>query len=267
MKSIKIREHIIPLWLIAVLAISGIGVVVLANYVGNRVIIPFEVKKPIEILYYPSELSLFPGLTVEFNITVRNYASVDYYMVLDFHLSNTTYQENYVTFSDENYTVIPGQQNLTAWLVVEPYAPPVSTSLTIDFMPTRTMEFQTIDKGYHSGYANNAYYVINDAGEWADVWNQHTQLMLPEKPPPEVDFSKSTIIAVFMGECSTGGYEIEVQEIIDTGPSVVVKVEKTYPGKRCIVIEVLSQPYHMVKVDKIDKYVIFKTFTRTRECG
>ncbi len=266
-KSIKIREHIIPLWLVAVLAISVIGVGVLANYVWNRLTIPFEVKEPIEILYYPSKLSLFSGITEEFNITVKNHASANYYLDLDFHLSNTTYQDNYVTFSDETYTVVPGQQNLTAWLIVESNAPPVSTSLTIDLILARTMKFQTIDKGYHSGHTDSAYCVINDADEWADVWNQHTQIMLPKQPMPEVDFSKTTIIAVFMGEFSTGGYEIEVKEIVDTGPSVVVKVEKTYPGPGCIVTQAFSQPYHIVKVDKIEKDVIFETFTRTTECS
>ena len=78
MRSIKIGELIIPLWLIIVLLISVIGVLVFAEYVRNRLIIPFEVKEPIEIMYYPSELSLFPGKTEEFNITVQNYASVNY---------------------------------------------------------------------------------------------------------------------------------------------------------------------------------------------
>jgi len=133
LKSIIIGKHIIPLWLITVLSISGIGAVVLANYALNALIIPFEVKEPIEITYYPSELSLFPGETEAFNITVQNHASVTYLMTLTFDLSNTTYQDTYVTFSNENYTVLPGQQNLTAGFRVESYAPPVEASLTIKF--------------------------------------------------------------------------------------------------------------------------------------
>lgn len=267
MRSIKIGKRIVSLWFIAVLAILGIGAAALANYVWNTLIIPLEVREPIEILDYPSELSLFPGMTAEFNITVQNYASVNYYVVLDFHLSNKTYQDNYVKFSDEIYTVIPGQQNLTAWLVVESYAPPINTSLTINIMPTRTIKFQTIDKGYNSGHENPAYYVINDAAEWTEIWNQHTQNLLPQPTPPSVDFLNTTVIAVFMGQFNTGGYEIEVKEIIDTGPSVTVKVEKTYPSEDCIVTQAFSQPYHIVKLDKIDKQVTFDTLTKTRECG
>jgi hypothetical protein len=91
--------------------------------------------------------------------------------------------------------------------------------------------------------------------------------MHPQDPLPVVDFSKTTIIAVLMGTCPTTGYEIEVKEIIDTGLSVVVKVEKTYPGEGCVVGQMITHPYHIVKVDKIGKYVIFDTSTRVIECS
>lgn len=59
-----------------------------------------------------------------------------------------------------------------------------------------------------------------------------------------VNSSNTTIIAVFMGEFSTGGYGIEIKEVVDVGQSVVVKVEKTYPDKGGVVTEAFSQPYH-----------------------
>ncbi len=132
----------------------------------------------------------------------------------------------------------------------------------------RRMEFQTVEMGgVFSGHGNSAYYVVNDAEEWADIWNEHSQIMFPQPALPDVDFSKSTVVAVFMGQCLTTGYGIEIKEIIDTGLSVVVKVEKTYPGKGCVLGMMLTHPYHIVKVDKIDKYVLFDTFSRAIECG
>jgi hypothetical protein len=50
--------------------ISGIGAGLLAYYVWNTLVIPLEVKEPLEIISYPSALSLFPGKTEQFNITV-----------------------------------------------------------------------------------------------------------------------------------------------------------------------------------------------------
>lgn len=129
------------------------------------------------------------------------------------------------------------------------------------------MRFQTISKGFWSGHTNPEYYVIQDVDGWAHIWSQHTEIMHPQDPLPEVDFSETTIIAVFMGTCVTTGYGIEVKEIIDTGLSIVVKVEKTSPGKECVVGAAITHPYHIVKTDKIGKYIVFDTFTRARECS
>lgn len=131
--SVKIGEHTIRLWVIAALLISVICIGVSAYYVWKTIIIPVEVKEPLEILSYPSKLTLFPGEIKEVNVTIMNYASRNYTIILDFVLDNLAYQDNYVTFSNENYTVIPGQQNLTGWLKVQSNAPPINTSLIIDF--------------------------------------------------------------------------------------------------------------------------------------
>jgi hypothetical protein len=90
--------------------------------------------------------------------------------------------------------------------------------------------------------------------------------MYPQDPLHEIDFSEKTVIAVFMGTCLTTGYEIEVKQVIDTGLSIVVKVEKIHPGEECVVGESLTNPYHMVEVDKISKHIIFDTSTRAKEC-
>jgi hypothetical protein len=130
LKTISIGKYLIPLWLIVIILVSGAGVG--AYYVWRTLIIPVEVKEPLEVIYYPSQLSLFPGETKEFIITVQNYASVNYSVTVDFHLSNTTYQANYVTFSNKTYRVVFGQQNLTAWLKVRSDAPQTNVSLIID---------------------------------------------------------------------------------------------------------------------------------------
>ena len=129
-KNFRIGRHLIPLWLVVAVLLSGIASGVVAGYIWETITLDLEVEEPLEIISYPDELDLFPGETKEFNITIENLASVDYIVLLDFLLDNATYQDNYVTFG-EIYTVIPGQQDLTAWLRVESDAPPIKTSLTI----------------------------------------------------------------------------------------------------------------------------------------
>ena len=103
-----------------------------AVYAFQSTSIPLEVKEPLEILDYPSGLSLFPGENVTFDITVQNLASIPYFVEFDFCLNDTDYQAKYVTFSNQNYSIAPGTQKLSAWLTVALTAPPASLIITID---------------------------------------------------------------------------------------------------------------------------------------
>ena len=182
MKSVKFGKYVVPLWLVIVLLVSGFGGV-LGYYVWKTLTIPIEVKEPLEILYYPSELSLYPGETEEFNVTMENHASANYSVTLDFSLDNTSYQDSYVTFSDEIYTVTPGQQNLTAWLMVESYAPPVNASLTIDFM--RISEEVSFFDDFNTSALNTRWNIIDtDGGSTFDLSVNSGWLRITTISPP-----------------------------------------------------------------------------------
>lgn len=95
--------------------------------------IPLTIQEPIEILNYPVTLNLYPGETIDFNITIQNHASVNYALFLDFCLDNTTYQQSYVTTSNMTCSVHPGVQILSQWLKVSANATPLTTMLTVSF--------------------------------------------------------------------------------------------------------------------------------------
>jgi hypothetical protein len=116
---------------LVVLLASTLSFGMIAGYYPYSDSIPVEVKEPIEFLSYPTVFSLFPGETIEFNVTIQNLASVNYSVALDFILNNTAYQTEYVTFSDRTYTITPGEQNLVAWLKVATEAPAVNLLLAV----------------------------------------------------------------------------------------------------------------------------------------
>ena len=66
---------------------------------------------------------------------------------MNFSLENATYQERYVTFSNETYSVIPGEQNLTAWIKVELHAPAIETTLKVLFQRIKTVFLYTLSGG------------------------------------------------------------------------------------------------------------------------
>lgn len=94
--------------------------------------------------------------------------------------------------------------------------------------------------------------VIESQDEWEEFWSRHTSVHLPAPNAPEVDFSKEMVVAVFSGEKPTGGYSIEIIEAKPTEDEVSVYYEETPPEPGQPVTEALTQPFHIVKINRID---------------
>jgi len=172
MKQVVIGKYAIPSWVLGV-ALASICISTFALYAALTFTIPFEVKEPLEILDYPSQVSLYPGDTFYFNVTITNHASQNYTVFLTFSLVNTTYESSYVTFSNTTYTVQSGINNLPAGLVVSGAAPAISTTLTVNaYRQTTTTivpeESLQICKQHiwHNGstFAEAAFLIINTGG-------------------------------------------------------------------------------------------------------
>lgn len=119
--------------LLALALISIFVVGVLAGYYWASITIPVEVKEPLEVVNYPTSISVYAGMNETFTVNVTNHASVNYLVTMDFTLDNATYQEAYVTFSNTSYIVVPDSNTLEAWIFVSHDAPPANLTLTVDF--------------------------------------------------------------------------------------------------------------------------------------
>jgi hypothetical protein len=227
----SIGRYVVPSWLIIVVFTSGIISGIVAYRLLTNVNIDLDVKEPIEILdYYPSQFSLYPGETAEFNITLLNRASLNYSVVLDFQLNDTNYQNHYVTFSNEIYTVIPGQQNLTGWLLVKPEAPPGSKKLTVSVerggrqtaLPEDFMTYAAIDPNSHimrttnhvdfRAFRDEDAYVYNDKG--TDYFGSNWLVKIDVKLGNHFDngwgnfFALANAIDDWEGILTSGAYEL-----------------------------------------------------------
>ncbi|RWX01457.1 protease complex subunit PrcB family protein [Flavobacterium cerinum] len=71
---------------------------------------------------------------------------------------------------------------------------------------------------------------------------------------PKIDFIQNNVVALFMGEKSTGGYSIGVRKVSVVDGTVVVNVLKTSPEGMATMA--ITAPYCIVAVPKSDKTVI-----------
>ena len=125
-------------------------------------------------------------------------------------------------------------------------APQGSPSPTAE-IPLRS--FATIDMGDQSGVAGGEMQIfkIETQAEWDDFWSRHQGNVSPAPPAPSVDFSKEMVIAVVDQQQPSGGFQLDITEIVQGWGSLSVLVDKAVPGPDCIVTMALTKPFHIVK--------------------
>mmetsp|Transcript_7510 Transcript_7510/g.9626 ORF Transcript_7510/g.9626 Transcript_7510/m.9626 type:complete len:129 (+) Transcript_7510:155-541(+) len=121
-----------------------------------------------------------------------------------------------------------------------------------------TITFSTVAKGHNSGIKNSANEIIQSGSDFNELWRRHTSIFYPPPDVPPVDFLTETVLAVFRGTKSSGGYGVEVKGVEDTGDEIVVSCETTDPSPYDMVTMALTQPFHIVRTPKTTKDVRFE---------
>jgi hypothetical protein len=111
----------------------------------------------------------------------------------------------------------------------------------------------TLDQSAHGSYAfrEKTQLVLESEGEFAAFWELLHHTMSPTPSLPDVDFSEFTVLAVMMGVQPTGGYSILVTDVISDNGKLHVKIDEKAPGSGCTNIQVLTSPYHIVKIPAV----------------
>lgn len=115
------------------------------------------------------------------------------------------------------------------------------------------VDFTTIAKGTYSGYEKASQKVIDNQEQWQDLWQQHTSDTEPPPPVPQENFSRYMIVAVFAGEQPSSGYLVEIISVEKTDDeSFVITVEYDQPEPGDLVQDVITYPYHIVRIPQIN---------------
>lgn len=112
-----------------------------------------------------------------------------------------------------------------------------------------------------SSFAEFKTLVITDHAEFEKVWAQIYRDQFPHPSLPETDFTKDMVLAVFMGEQPTSGYRIDIIEVTENANSLEVQYVKHKPRPGEPVAQVLTRPFCLAKIEKIDKPVRFMEVT------
>jgi hypothetical protein len=128
------------------------------------------------------------------------------------------------------------------------------------------LKVQTLTKHFTCSHSAREFYAVTDDDAWQRLW---ASLMYEGGPPaPEVDFSRNSVIAVFQGDQRSSGFDISVSKIIKKDGRVTVHVKEVIPEDACKVLMVITQPFHIVLIKKLDdpSLVDFKVKQKIKEC-
>ena len=124
-----------------------------------------------------------------------------------------------------------------------------------------TIAVITIQRGNFSGVREPLQTVARTPAEWESLWKRHVSNQNPPSPPPMIDFGAQMAAGVFLGEKSTGGYEVEITKAELKNSTLYIYYIETNPSRGGATIQAMTQPFHLVKLPKHDARVVFSNLT------
>ncbi|MFP9098512.1 protease complex subunit PrcB family protein [Flavobacterium sp. RHBU_24] len=111
--------------------------------------------------------------------------------------------------------------------------------------------FSILKQSEHGGKETAGFEKVTDASSFKQLCTA-----LNIENIPEADFSKSDVVAVYMGQRNTGGYSITIESMRVDGDTTYLKKKETKPEPGGMVSMALTAPYVIVAIPKTGKVVI-----------
>ena len=137
-----------------------------------------------------------------------------------------------------------------------------SSATNAEDVAEEVLSFEDLGQGVASGVAESGLCVLRDQEAFDALWRKHTRLQLPTPPAPEMDFDASMVVATFAGQKSSGGYSVQINEVIrmpataERGSQILVRTSETVPGADMASTMMMTSPFHMVRVKKVDGHSV-----------
>lgn len=109
---------------------------------------------------------------------------------------------------------------------------------------------EVLTQSAYQGKEEKSYEVIKDKTSLQNLY-----ALVNDTEVPKVDFSKSRIVALFLGQRNSGGYEIKVKNVEEKEGKILVTVEEIKPEGMATMA--ITNPFTIVKINST-KEIVFK---------
>lgn len=125
------------------------------------------------------------------------------------------------------------------------------------------VNYETFIKSQNSDYSERVFYTISNEQDWNELMDK----AISQTNIPAIDFTKEMLIVAFQGKKPTGGYSIEISNLKKKDGIIGVTIVESEHGSDCITAQVITSPFHIVKISKTsDKFEYILT-KKTVSCG
>ena len=157
---------------------------------------------------------------------------------------------------------------LVVWIFLAALTNPEKLNARIDAGPVAATEiavkptypaiFRSVGKGYRSGVRLPLQAVARSQNEWDAIWQQHLPSDAGARPAPSVDFEREIVVALFLGDKPSGGYDVRISRAEQSHGTLTIHYQERNPPSGGMVTQPLSQPFHIVRIiGEVTSAVVF----------
>lgn len=113
------------------------------------------------------------------------------------------------------------------------------------------VNIEQIERGQYGNIVDGTQVVLRSEGDFASFWADLHADRITTPDVPSVDFEQQIVVAIVLGERSTGGYSVDIDQVMADEEQGEMRVEftETVPGNTCAVTQALTSPYVVATVD------------------
>ena len=112
--------------------------------------------------------------------------------------------------------------------------------------------FQVLIESAYQGKEEQSYEVVKDQAALEKLYEA-----INDNQVPRIDFKKESVVALFLGLKSSGGYGIKIKDVTEKNSKIYLTVEKTSPKPGENVTMAMTNPFVIVKINSV-KEIIFQ---------
>ncbi|MGE3724109.1 MAG: protease complex subunit PrcB family protein [Candidatus Sericytochromatia bacterium] len=116
------------------------------------------------------------------------------------------------------------------------------------------ISMRTLSRVSNSRVTEARYVIARDYEQFRQLWKEHNGSL---EQMPEVDFQSEMVAGIFMGERSTGGYAVTIEEVLKEGEKFKFYYSESEPPEGSMTIQILTAPAHLIALPRSEAYPEF----------